>query len=131
MHRADASISPTKRASGNINAVIGWILQGGVLISAGVICTGLALSFVHPEQLSNQQILTFPHTLSEVKDGLLTLHPQAFIALGLLLLIATPVIRVTASIFAFAKEDDRRYVVITTAVLAILLISFLLGKGAG
>jgi uncharacterized membrane protein len=131
IHRTGASVSHAEHAPFDINAVIGWILQGGVLISAGVICTGLALWFVHPEPLSNQQILTFPHTLSEVKDGLLTLHPQAFITLGLLLLIATPVIRVTASIFAFAKEDDRRYVVITTVVLAILLISFLLGKGAG
>ncbi len=115
----------------DMNAVIGWILQGGVLISAAVICVGLALSLLHPEQLSSEQFLVFPHTLGQVKDGLLALHPQAFITLGLLLLIATPVVRVAASIFAFALEHDRRYVVITTIVLAILLTSFLLGKGAG
>jgi uncharacterized membrane protein len=114
-----------------MNRAIGWILQGGVLTSAAVICVGLILLFLHPERLSDQHLLVFPHTLGQVKDGLLTLHPQAFITLGLVLLIATPVIRVLASIIAFALEHDRRYVVITSIVLAILLISFLSGKGGG
>ena len=115
----------------DMNKVIGWILQGGVLTSAAVICVGLLLLFRHPEQLSGQQFLVFPHTLGQIKDGLLAFHPQAFVALGLILLIATPVIRVAASIIAFALEHDRRYVVITSIVLAILLISFLSGKGGG
>ena len=119
------------RASFDMNAVIGWILQGGVLTSAAVVCVGLTLLLLHPTQISSQRFFTFPHTLDEVKDGLLGLHPQAFIALGLLLLIATPVVRVAVSILAFAFERDRRYVLITTMVLVILLISFLLGKGAG
>lgn len=115
----------------DINVMIGWILQSGVLMSAAVVCIGLVLLFAHPEQLSSQHVFAFPHTPGEVKDGLFQLHPQAFIALGLLLLIATPVLRVAVSIFAFALEHDRRYVVITTVVLAILFISFLLGKGGG
>lgn len=119
------------RARFSMNAVIGWILQGGVLISAAVICIGIILLLVHPGHGSSQQLFVFPHTLSEVGSGLLVLHPQAFIALGLLLLIATPVVRVAASIFAFALEHDRRYVAITLVVLTILLVSFLLGKGAG
>ena len=119
------------RARFSMNTVIGWILQVGVLISAGVICSGIILLLVHPGHGSSQQLFVFPHTLSEVGNGLLALHPQAFIALGLLLLIATPVVRVAASIFAFALEHDRRYVAITLVVLTILLVSFLLGKGAG
>ena len=126
-----ALASEQTRAASSMNTVIGWILQGGVLTSAAVICIGILLLFVHPDQLLSQQLLVFPHTLRQVWSGLLALHPQAFIALGLLLLIATPVVRVFASIFAFALEQDRRYVAITTVVLAILLISFLLGKGAG
>lgn len=61
--------------------------------------------------------------------GLVGLHPQAFITLGLLLLIATPVMRVAVSVVAFAIEHDRLYVVITLVVLAILITSFILGKG--
>jgi uncharacterized membrane protein len=36
--------------------------------------------------------------------------------------------RVAISIFGFLYEKDRLYVLITTTVLALLLISFLLGK---
>ena len=116
------------RASFDMNAVIGWILQGGVMLSSFVILVGIILSFFHT---GPRQFLIFPHTLSAVWSGLLLLQPPAIIALGLLLLLATPVIRVAASIIAFGLEHDRRYVVITSAVLLILIVSFLLGRGAG
>lgn len=117
-----------ERAPFDMNAVIGWILQGGVMLSSFVILIGVVLSFFHA---GSRQTLVFPHTLSEVWSGLLALQPVSVIALGLLLLLATPVIRVAASIIAFGLEHDRRYVVITSVVLGILVISFLLGKGAG
>ncbi|HET8841530.1 MAG TPA: DUF1634 domain-containing protein [Ktedonobacteraceae bacterium] len=117
--------------STSFNQVLGRILQIGVMVSSVIICFGLILSCVHPDQFSGQHLLRFPHTLGEVGNGLLTWQPQAFIALGLLLLIATPVIRVASSIFGFALQHDRRYVVIASLVLAILLLSFLLGKGVG
>jgi uncharacterized membrane protein len=55
--------------------------------------------------------------------------PLAVIALGLLVLIATPVLRVAVSIVTFALERDWVYVAITTLVLCILIASFLLGAG--
>ena len=109
--------------------IIGWILQGGVTLSAIVIILGLLLLPTHPGGISLQRLLNFPQTLNEVGEGLLMLRPQAVIALGLLLLIATPVIRVAVSIIAFAVEGDRKYEVITFVVLAILLFSiFFLGS---
>jgi uncharacterized membrane protein len=122
--------SRRKHGAFTVNDVIGWILQGGVLISTVVIGVGVILLLAHPVNLASRA-LVFPHTLGEVWSGMFTLHAQAFIALGLLLLIATPVIRVAASLLAFALEQDRRYVAITAIVLVILLASFLLGKGAG
>ena len=111
--------------------IIGWILRGGVILSATVILIGMLLMLLHPGGLFAYGLGTFPHTLDQVWLGLLTLRPQAVVALGLLLLIATPVITVTTSAVAFAIEHDRRYVVITLIVLAILLTSFLVGKGGG
>ena len=46
---------------------------------------------------------------------------RGLIQLGLLLLIATPIVRVAFSLVAFALERDRVYVVVTTIVLAVLL----------
>jgi uncharacterized membrane protein len=47
--------------------------------------------------------------------------------LGLLLLIATPVARVAFSLFAFAMQRDRLYVVVTLAVLGVLAFSMTQG----
>ena len=110
---------------------IGWVLQGGVIISALVIIIGLAVLPTQPGGLSPDRLLKFPQTLSQVGVDLLALRPQAIIALGLLLLIATPVLRVAVSVVTFALEKDRKYVVITLIVLAILLFSiFYLGSTA-
>ncbi len=45
------------------------------------------------------------------------------IQLGLLVLIATPILRVIFSVIAFALERDRLYVVATLMVLVVLLYS--------
>lgn len=110
-------------------SIIGWILQGGVVASAAVILFGILLLPFRPGGLTLQRLQTFPHSLDAVRVGLIGLHPQAFITLGLLLLIATPVLRVAVSVVAFAIEHDKLYVVITLVVLAILITSFILGKG--
>ncbi len=78
---------------------------------------------LQPDKFAPQKLQLFPQTFSQVWIGLLALRPQAVITLGLLLLIATPVVRVAASIPAFAIERDRRFVVITTIVLLVLLFS--------
>jgi uncharacterized membrane protein len=55
----------------------------------------------------------------------LALRGRGIIQLGLLLLIATPVARVAFSIFGFAEERDRMYVVFTVIVFSILLYSLI------
>lgn len=57
------------------------------------------------------------------------LRPSGFLAAGLLVLIATPILRVAGSIFAFLHERDFLYAGITAFVLLIVLASLLLGKG--
>lgn len=110
--------------------VISAVLRGGVLLSAAIIAAGVALFYFRSAQSANGLAdRPFPHSLALVVSGLLQGNPIAIIALGLLLLLATPVVRVAVSIFAFALERDWRYVAITTLVLAILLASFFLGKG--
>jgi uncharacterized membrane protein YfcA/uncharacterized membrane protein len=110
---------------------ISWILQGGVIVSSTLILLGLILLPIRPGGLSITRLLNFPQTLNAVRVDLFVGHPQALITLGLLVLIATPVLRVAVSILVFALEKDRIYVVITVIVLAILLFSiFYLGSKA-
>jgi len=107
-------------------------LQGGVILSASIILIGLLMLLLNPAGFSVSELLSFPHSFDQIWAGLLALHPQAIIALGLMLLIATPVLRVAVSIVAFALERDARFVVITALVLVILLLSnVLLGDIVG
>jgi uncharacterized membrane protein len=56
---------------------------------------------------------------------------RAIVTLGLLLLVATPVLRVAVSVIAFVYQRDRTFVVITSVVLLLLITSFMLGKAGG
>jgi uncharacterized membrane protein len=112
--------------------IISNVLRGGVLLSAAFIVVGV-VAFYWRYLASGRHVSDrpFPHSLDMVAQGLLAADPLAIIALGLLILLATPVLRVAVSIVAFALEHDWRYTAITTLVLAILIASFLLGRGGG
>lgn len=123
-----------------VEIIISEVLRWGVAASLILIAGGTVLCFVHSADYgagggSHDDLLrllhadgTFPRTLAWLADGLVHLQGQAVIVLGLLLLIATPVLRVAVSIFGFALEKDRAYAIITSVVLVLLLISFGLGK---
>ena len=55
-------------------------------------------------------------------------NSNGIIQLGLLLLIATPVARVVFSAFAFAIQQDKLYVFVTLAVLAVLAFGLASGR---
>jgi uncharacterized membrane protein len=118
-------------------AAIGRVLTVGVAVSLLVIAAGTLRSFVqdggYGTLASDVPRLAgpagaFPRTGSWLLGGLKALDGQAVIVAGLLLLIATPVMRVAVSIVVFARERDRAYMAIASAVLMLLLLSFALGN---
>ena len=136
----DAPVAPAEAphnpASRRVELLISNLLRAGVVASLCLIVLGTTLMYVHhPEYLRHsagpQRYLTasaaFPHTVRDVWHGLLAFRGQAVMTLGLLMLIATPVMRVAVSILGFFYERDRAYVVITTIVLLLLILSFALG----
>jgi uncharacterized membrane protein len=109
--------------------MVSYVLTIGITISAAVIATGFALALVFGWRTSltggapgTSDLAAF----SAMPSGLAALRPSAITQLGLALLLATPVVRVMASVVGFALEEDRLYVAITTLVLAILLGSIFL-----
>jgi uncharacterized membrane protein len=118
-----------------VEPMISWILRAGVIASLALLIAGTIISFVrHPEYTSDPGALghlvspgaAFPSTLSELLHGLSNLRGQAIVILGLLVLIATPAVRVAVSILAFYRLRDWTYVAITATVLVLLLLSFVL-----
>lgn len=67
-------------------------------------------------------------TILQVEAGILNLRGRAVVMAGLLLLILMPVVRVAVTIVVFAHRRDWTYMALTALVLALLIISFLLGK---
>jgi uncharacterized membrane protein len=110
--------------------VVSVVLAAGVGISAALIGAGFAAALAVGWQSS--LIGAAPATTTATTDfgdlpaRLAVLEPLAIAQLGLLTLLATPVVRVAASVVAFAFEGDRLYAAITATVLAILLASVFL-----
>ncbi|MGA9543716.1 MAG: DUF1634 domain-containing protein [Candidatus Sulfotelmatobacter sp.] len=116
-----------------MDVVIGNLLRAGVLVSALVVLFGGVL-YLARNGHSPTDYRVFRGEPSQLRSvgGILRyavgLNGRGIIQLGLLLLIATPVARVAFSIFGFAEEHDRMYVVVASIVLLVLAYS-LIGSG--
>jgi uncharacterized membrane protein len=128
------------RLSASLHNIVSNTLLYGVLTSAVILAIGVIAMFAKDStgyacQLSNVQCLlsynpskvphgAYPNTLQSLYAGLLLFKPFAIMELGIVVLIATPALRVLSSVFIFAAEKDRLFVAITVFVLAVLLFSF-------
>ncbi len=115
-------------ADQRVELLLGTLLRVGVSVAAGVALVGGVLFLVHhgSEQPAYHVFRGEPTDLRSV-TGILRdafdLRGRGLIQFGLLLLIATPIARVVLSAVAFALQGDRRYVLFTLIVLAVLLYS--------
>ncbi|MGY3736897.1 DUF1634 domain-containing protein [Lactococcus taiwanensis] len=117
----------TKEELLKIERNIGKILRAGVFVSSAVIIVGI-LMFVLTGH-SGYATGVWPVRFDAILSGLVGFKALAWLMTGLFLLILTPVLRVVASIFSFAREGDKLYVAITTLVLVILLVAMIIGHG--
>ena len=107
---------------------IGNLLRVGVILSAIIVSLGGALYLAkHGNQVANYKI--FRGESTNLKDvytifqSSLALQGRDMIQIGLLVLVAMPVVRVAFSIIAFALQKDWLYVAITAVVLILLFFS--------
>lgn len=131
----------SSEALGLVEVTIATILRIGVAISMGVVTISLMTLLIH-DLVSGGHLIHTPYTVlfthpsvtldprsfGQLWYGLVTGNLFSWMSLGLLLLILTPVVRVSVSIYAFIKEKDRLYTWVTSFVLGVLLLSFLLGR---
>lgn len=113
-----------------MEAGMGRLLQVGVLLASLVVLVGgvLYLRTDGDGRVSYARFASEPEALrrwTELLQAVRHGEPAAVIQVGILLLIATPVARVVFAVVAFWVQRDWRYVGISVAVLAILLLSFL------
>jgi uncharacterized membrane protein len=111
-----------------MDRIISVLLRSGVLISALVVLVGGILYLIRygtamPDYGVFRGEPADLRSLSGILKDVLSFKRRGIIQFGLLLLIATPVARVAFSIFAFALQRDRTYVIVTLIVLSVLLYS--------
>jgi uncharacterized membrane protein len=131
--RAAAEPDATVR---RVELAISNVLRGGVIVSLVLIVLGTCVTFArHPSYFSQpaelKQLITpgshFPHDLQSLAKNLFESRGRGIVTLGLLVLIATPIMRVAISILAFIYQRDRIYTIITATVFCLLLLSLVLG----
>ena len=106
----------------DLNVLIYRVLWGGIILSVALIFIGLGLGSVNPAGLPRA-----PLKLLDLGTALGQLSPAGFLALGVIVMILTPVARVVLSVLIYVEERDRAYVVITLVVFLNLLFGIVLG----
>ncbi len=119
-----------------IEKIVSVVLRTGVILAGSVVLLGGIYFLIRhggePADYRVFQAQKLPgHYIVEILRGALQLRGRSIIQLGVLFLIATPIMRVIVSLFGFALERDRVYVLITSLVLMVLLYSLISGAGGG
>jgi uncharacterized membrane protein len=72
-----------------------------------------------------------PLDVASLPADLLALQPAAFLWLGLIATIATPLLRVAASTWSFGRVGERRMAALGAAVLVVIGLAVVAGLAAG
>jgi uncharacterized membrane protein len=112
-----------------MESAISRMLRAGVSLAAVVVFIGgvLYLFQAHglaPDYRHFHGTPTPAARFAPVFDGVRHLESRSIIRLGILLLIATPIMRVAFCLYSFVGQKDRIYVVVSGTVLGVLLYSF-------
>ncbi len=108
--------------------MISVLLRSGVLVAGAVVLVG-GVYYVTAHAAESADYGKFigqpdaDRFLPQIVAAAVALRPRSVIQFGILLLIATPILRVALALVGFAVERDRQYVVIAAIVLALLLFS--------
>ena len=108
---------------GPIERVVKIVLLAGIVASVALMVAGLILGAARGTALPEALV-----PISSLWSELARLDPAAYVSLGVIVLVATPFARVVGSLVVFVAERDRRYVLVTATVLAVMCLSVVLGR---
>jgi uncharacterized membrane protein len=116
-----------------VEQLVGRLLQIGVAISALVIIVGGVMLLAHhghdiPTYVPFRGEPAELTSLSGIIRGAFAMNAAAIIQFGLVLLIATPVMRVAFTLVAFVLQRDRTYVIVAAIVLTLLIYGLVFGR---
>jgi uncharacterized membrane protein len=131
--------APNAEQDQRLEVAIAMLLRIGVICAAVLVAIGGVLMLRHPEApVPNYRVFIAPGDASSASTAIRSItgvfvqlrsgSGASIIALGLLVLIATPIARVIFAVIGFARERDMLYTVISLVVLVILAVSLMHGR---
>lgn len=118
----------------DVAALVGKLLRTGVVTASVIALLGGVVYLIrHGAQTPQYSIfrgapVPLRH-LPGIIHGVFSFSGSAIIQLGVVVLLATPILRVFFSAVAFASEGDFLYVIITLIVLGIIVFGMVGGLG--
>ena len=116
MGRTGADLFAAER---KLDQTAGYALFFGAMLSFVLVGAGLIALALHPDGSSLPG-----KTIAAALRSALALQPAGLINLGVLILLATPLLRVVIAVAGFAALKWWRFAIISLIVLAMLLVSF-------
>lgn len=116
-------------ADQDIEQLIGKLLRYGVVTASTIVLIG---GIVYLIQLGQAPRPSYHHFVGEaagyttfngIISNALQFNAKGIIQLGVMVLIATPILRIAFSLLGFTIEGDKLYIIITLIVLAVMLFS--------
>ncbi len=116
-------------ADRDMEQFIGLQLRYGVITSSLIVLTGGLIYLQQSGGLALPAYSQFIGTkagftsIGQIITGLGTLNARGIIQFGVVVLIATPILRIAFSLVGFVIEKDRLYILITLIVLSVMMFS--------
>ena len=113
-----------REESRRLEGRIATILRSGVILAAGLLTVSLPwVIFQHPAH--GQEDLTVGGALRDLPN----LQPRSLAAVGVIILVATPILQLLTSAFLFWRKHDRLYLTLTLTVCVIVALGAALAAG--
>lgn len=109
-------------ADADVNRTVSRVLLAGLALAFAFMALGTVLAALHPGPLS-------PHAtpVPALGAALGRGDPAGFLSLGLLILLATPALRVLVVFIEYLRRREWLFALISLVVLAVLGVSVVLG----
>lgn len=112
----------------SFDRTIGRLLIAITYVAGALILIGVLLMMVHGiSPLSGGP----PLDLSTIVADLASLQPAGFLWVGLITVIATPIVRVIAAAVGFGLAGERRMVLIAVAIVGVIALSIATAVATG
>ncbi|OGS01573.1 MAG: hypothetical protein A3G41_06225 [Elusimicrobia bacterium RIFCSPLOWO2_12_FULL_59_9] len=106
-----------------LNKSVSAVLAGGLILALFLMLLGTALAWKNSGGFSPRAT-----PLAELAAALRRLEPTAVASLGIIVLLATPALRVAALLAGYARRRQWFFAAISASVLAVLALSLSLGR---